>query len=59
MRIILAYVVMGKNLTALQCDQFIDKFHTKNTGFTVMYYGKTNKRTKWHLSIWNDHSHLT
>lgn len=58
MRIILAYAVMGEELTAIECDQFIDKFHTKNTGLTIMYHGKTDKRTKWHLSVWNDHAHL-
>lgn len=58
LRIIAAYVVMGDDLTATECDQFIDKFHTKNTGLTVLHYGKTNKRTKWHFSMWNDYSHL-
>lgn len=58
LRIIIAYVVMGEELTASECDQFVDKFHTKNTGLTVLHYGKTEKRTKWHISIWNDHSHL-
>jgi probable phosphoglycerate mutase len=58
LRIILACIVMGEELTAPECDQFVDKFHTKNTGLTVVQYGKTEKRTRWHLSIWNDHSHL-
>jgi len=58
MRIIVAYVVMGEELTAIECDQFIDKFHTKNTGLTVMHYGKKIKRTQWYFSVWNDHAHL-
>ncbi len=58
MRIIVAYVVMGEELTAVECDQFIDKFHTKNTGLTVMHYGKKVKRTQWYFSVWNDHAHL-
>ncbi|MFH1642544.1 MAG: histidine phosphatase family protein [Nanoarchaeota archaeon] len=58
LRMILAHVVMGEELTAIECDQFVDKFHTKNTGLSIIHYGKTDKRTRWHLSVWNDHAHL-
>lgn len=58
LRIMMAYIVMGEDLSPEECDQFIDKFHTKNTGITTIHHGKTNKKTNWHLSSWNDHSHL-
>ncbi len=58
LRMIVAHVVMGKGLTAQECDQFVDKFHTKNTGLTIVHHGKTKKMTDWHLSLWNDCSHL-
>jgi len=58
LRILLAYAVMGDELTGEECAQFVDKFHTKNTGVTILEYGKTARRTKWHVTSWNDHSHL-
>ncbi len=58
LRIILAYAVMGDELTGEQCAQFVDKFHTKNTGVTILEFGKTARKTKWHVVSWNDHSHL-
>jgi len=58
LRMILAYAVMGKQLTPIDADQFVDKFHTKNTGITVINRSKKQKRTNWYVSSWNSYSHL-
>jgi len=58
MRVVVAYATMGEDLTAEQCEQFINKFHTENTGLTVLKYDIKSRRTPWFLWIWNDHAHL-
>ncbi len=57
MRIILAFVVIGKDLSAQQCKQFISAFHMENTGVTIFDYDKT-KASPWRVWVWNDHAHL-
>jgi broad specificity phosphatase PhoE len=57
MRIILAVIVIGKDLTAQQCKQFISAFHMENTGVTIFDYDVT-KDNPWRVWVWNDHAHL-
>jgi broad specificity phosphatase PhoE len=57
MRIILAVVVIGKDLSAQQCKQFISAFHMENTGVTIFDYDET-KDNPWRVWVWNDHAHL-
>lgn len=57
MRIIMAYVVFGSNLTARDCEQFIRTFHMENTGVTVLGYSEKQKNPWW-VWTWNDHAHL-
>lgn len=58
LRIIVAYIVFGEKLTAWECEQFIQKFHTENTGMTVLEFDEKNKTSPWWLWVWNDHAHL-
>jgi broad specificity phosphatase PhoE len=53
MRIVLAYVLMGEELTAKECVRFIRTVNMENTGISVFEY-----ESKWKLWIWNDHAHL-
>ncbi len=57
MRIIMARVVHGDDLTAELCRDFIRSFHLENTGLTVLGYDET-KLKPWWVWIWNDHAHL-
>lgn len=57
MRIILAVVVIGKDLSAQQCKQFISAFHMENTGVTIFDFDET-KANPWRVWVWNDHAHL-
>lgn len=57
MRIVLAYVVFGKELTARECQQFILTFHMANTGITAFGYNE-NQKNPWWVWFWNEHSHL-
>jgi broad specificity phosphatase PhoE len=56
LRILMAVVVHGKDLTNHQCLNFIDTFHHENTGITVLGYDDDKKR--WWVWVWNDHAHL-
>ncbi|MEK7604298.1 MAG: histidine phosphatase family protein [Patescibacteria group bacterium] len=57
MRIIMAVVVLGDELTGAECDAFTRAFHMENTGLTVLKYG-SEKEPGWWVWTWNDHAHL-
>jgi probable phosphoglycerate mutase len=59
LRVLAAYAVFGKSLTAPVCDRFIQKFHTENTGITVFGFDQNRTQSPWWLWVWNDHSHLS
>ena len=58
MRVVVAYVVFGEDLTARECEQIIRTFHMANTGITAFGYNESQKNPWW-LWFWNDHAHLT
>lgn len=59
MRMIMAYVLFGDDLTARECDACARVFHLENTGITVLGYDeKSNPEMPWWLWMWNDHAHL-
>lgn len=58
LRIVMACVVFGNDLTGDECDQFIRAFHMENTGITVIDYDEKEEGWTWRLWIWNDHAHL-
>jgi broad specificity phosphatase PhoE len=57
MRILIARVVFGDNLTAREGKEFIRTFHMENTGLSVFGYD-TKQENPWWLWVWNDHEHL-
>jgi phosphoserine phosphatase len=56
MKIVLAYVVLGMELTGRECVRFIRTVNMENTGINVFEFDE--KKSKWKLWIWNDHAHL-
>ena len=56
LRIVMACVVMGRDLQGEECENFIRSFHMENTGITVLGYD--DRESQWWLWIWNDHAHL-
>ena len=57
LRIVMACVVHGPDLTGKECEGFIRTFHMENTGMTVLGYDEKNTNPWW-LWVWNDHAHL-
>lgn len=57
MRVVMAYVTLGDELTGAQCEQFVRVFHMENTGLTILGCD-TTKENPWWLWTWNDHAHL-
>ena len=58
MRIILAYISHGKDLTAEEGKQFFRTFHMNNTGITTVASNEGDNKSNWDLLTWNDYSHL-
>lgn len=58
MRILLAYLVMGESLTALECRQFMRTMITENTCISIFGYNPSFDWKPWTLHAWNDHAHL-
>lgn len=58
MRIMMACVVFGEELTARECRQFTRIFHMENTGLSVLGYNPEEETWPWWLWVWNDHAHL-
>jgi probable phosphoglycerate mutase len=54
LRVLLAYIVLGKDLKQKQAEQFMRKFMTKNTGLTKFNVFEDS----WMLSTWNNFDHL-
>lgn len=57
LRVIMAAVVHGEELTGRECWHFIRSFRHENTGITVLGYDEEKER--WWLWSWNDHAHLS
>ena len=58
MRIILAYIAMGDDLTGEEGKQFFRTFHMENTGITTITQNEGDNKSRWDLQTWNDYSHL-
>ncbi len=59
LRTILAYILLGENLTSQEFEAILSVAKTKNTGLTFVEYNDSTKSlAKWKLIVWNDHSHL-
>lgn len=58
LKIIIACVVFGKDLSGEECQRFIRTFHMENTGITVLGYDENERENPWWLWVWNDHAHL-
>lgn len=58
LRIVMACVVFGKDLSGEECERFIRTFHMENTGITVFGYDDNKNENPWWLWVWNDHAHL-
>lgn len=61
LRMLLACVVIGKEMTAKDYWRFAITFDTNNTGITVFEYGpvmQSKKENKWTVLVWNDYAHL-
>lgn len=58
LRMIMARVVFDDKLTGEDCNRIIRKFHTANTGLTVLGYDERRSDSPWWLWVWNDHAHL-
>jgi broad specificity phosphatase PhoE len=57
LRILVAYIVSGPELTGPECQRFIRTFHTENTGITAFIH-EPERDPEWWVWIWNDHAHL-
>ena len=60
LRILIARVIFGRELTGREGARFVEKTATKNTGITVISDDSTKHRedSPWKLLTWNDHAHL-
>ncbi len=58
MRILICLAIIGNDVNNEICHQFIAKFHTANTGLTILKYDPKSRKTPWWLWVWNDHAHL-
>lgn len=58
LRIIMACVVIGPEVSAFEVLRFAKALRTKNTGITVLNFNPEDKESVWKLLVWNDHAHL-
>jgi len=61
LRMLLACVVVGKEMTAKEYWRFAITFDTNNTGITVFEFGPivpSKKENEWTVLVWNDYAHL-
>ncbi|TSC67565.1 MAG: putative phosphoglycerate mutase [Parcubacteria group bacterium Gr01-1014_73] len=58
LRMIMARAIFDDKLIGEDCNRIIRKFHTANTGLTVLGYDERCSDSPWWLWVWNDHAHL-
>ena len=63
MRVMMAVVVFGSDLTGAELKKVSYAFRTKNTGISVLSYSDTVERDwedspGWKIRVFNDHAHL-
>jgi broad specificity phosphatase PhoE len=60
MRMIAAYIVLGKKLTSHEYWEFFIVLEVGNTGVTVLEQSQFGgEESRWHIVTWNDQSHLS
>lgn len=63
-RILVARVLMGKEMTGPECLKIVNALRTRNTGLSVLHFkehagmGPEGPESNWQLLVWNDHAHL-
>lgn len=59
LRVLMARVIVGPDLTADSFRPFAWGMRTKNTGLSVLRFDPNDNRGRpWHMLVWNDHAHL-
>ena len=58
LRILMASILFGKQLTAPECLRIVRGFRSTNTGLSKFIYDDDRHPHPWSVSIWNDSSHL-
>ena len=58
LRLIIACVIMGPELTPTAGYRFIQAMRTENSGITILKYDQDRKEAPWRLWVYNDHAHL-
>ena len=58
MRVLVAYLLFGDELTGRECEQFIRKLFMNNTGIIKLTFNEERVNAPWKLVVWNDHAHL-
>ncbi len=64
LRMLMAYITFGENLTVDEFKKIIQAFRTANTGLTLVesrpHKGGTVvlEAPRWLIRVWNDHAHL-
>ena len=57
LRMFVAQVIFGSELSEVEFNKMEGAFKTENTGITVFKYDPKKKR-QWCVWVWNDHAHL-
>jgi broad specificity phosphatase PhoE len=58
LRVILAEVLIGQDITPGQLERLIAGTRTRNTGITMIRQDSWLRGAKWCLHVYNDHAHL-
>ncbi len=58
LRMIIARVFFGKNLTPQLFEPFVSGMRPQNTGITVLQFDPNDAHRSWWMLVFNDHGHL-
>lgn len=58
LRILIAYLFLGKEMTGKECRAFALRAHMENTGICIFGHDTARQDSPWWLWTWNDHAHL-
>jgi broad specificity phosphatase PhoE len=59
MKMVVAYALLGEDLTSQEFWNFFIKLEISNTGITVLKQTQYKKeKIRWNILTWNDHAHL-
>lgn len=57
-RVLVARMLFGEELTGRECLKLMRFLQTENTGITVVVYDPRSPYGVWQMKTWNDHAHL-